>query len=179
MKYMTRSKKKGELNTKLIEKVMLTITEINGCEVCAVFHNRVARKEGIMEEDIQMLFVADIEEIPQDEAPAILFAREYANSSGKPSADSWKNLVGNYGESKAKGILGAIRTIIMGNGFGIAWGAFGNRIKGKHVKGSSLWYEISTILSFIFFIPVAFVNALLFDLFKKPLITLQTQEASA
>ena len=47
------------------------------------------------------------------------------------------------------------------------------------MKGSSLWYEISTILSFIFFIPVAFVNALLFDLFKKPLITLQTQEASA
>jgi len=71
---MSRSKRNGELNTELIEKVMLTVTEINGCEVCSVFHNRVAEKEEIKEEDIQVLFVADFEEIPQDEAPAILFA---------------------------------------------------------------------------------------------------------
>ncbi|WP_289059872.1 carboxymuconolactone decarboxylase family protein, partial [uncultured Mesotoga sp.] len=89
MKYMSRAKRKEELSTELIEKVMLTVTEINGCEVCTVFHNKVAEKEGIKEEEIQMLFVADVEEIPQEDAPAILFSREYANSSGNPSEDSW------------------------------------------------------------------------------------------
>jgi AhpD family alkylhydroperoxidase len=98
---MSRSKRNGELNTELIEKVMLTVTEINGCEVCSVFHNRVAEKEEIKEEDIQVLFVADFEEIPQDEAPAILFARRYAASSGKASEHSWKSLIQSYGESKA------------------------------------------------------------------------------
>ena len=178
MKYMSRAKRKEELSTELIEKVMLTVTEINGCEVCSVFHNRVAEKEGIKEEEIQMLFVANVEEIPQDEAPAILFARGYATSSGKPSENSWKSLIQSYGESKAKGILGTVRTIMMGNSFGIAWGALTNRIKGKPVKGSSLWYEISMLLSFIFFIPVASVHSLLAGLFNKPIITFQTQEAA-
>jgi len=178
MKYMSRAKRKEELSTELIEKVMLTVTEINGCEVCSVFHNRVAEKEGIKEEDIQMLFVANVEEIPQDEAPAILFARGYATSSGKPSENSWKSLIQSYGESKAKGILGTVRTIMMGNSFGIAWGALTNRIKGKPVKGSSLWYEISMLVSFIFFIPVASVHSLLAGLFNKPIITFQTQEAA-
>ncbi len=100
MKYMSRAKRKEELSTELIEKVMLTVTEINGCEVCTVFHNKVAEKEGIKEEEIQMLFVADVEEIPQEDAPAILFSREYANSSGNPSEDSWSSLKTFYGESK-------------------------------------------------------------------------------
>ncbi len=177
--HMSRSKRNGELSTELIEKVMLTVTEINGCEVCSVFHNKVAEKEGIKEEDIQMLFVTEVEELPQDEAPAILFARGYATSSGKPSEHSWKSLIQCYGESKAKGILGAVRTIMMGNSFGIAWGALSNRIKGRPVKGSSLWYEISMLLSFIFFIPVASVHALLASLFKKPIIAFQAQEAAA
>lgn len=176
---MSRSKRNGELSTELIEKVMLTVTEINGCEVCSVFHNRVAEKEEIKEEDIQMLFVADVEEIPQDEAPAILFARRYAASSGKASEHSWKSLIWSYGEFKAKGILGAVRTIMMGNSFNIALGALLNRIKGRPVKGSSLWYEISMLLSFIFFIPVVSIHALLAGLFNKPIITFQTQEAAA
>lgn len=178
MKYMSRAKRKEELSTELIEKVMLTVTEINGCEVCTVFHNKVAEKEGIKEEEIQMLFVADVEEIPQEDAPAILFSREYANSSGNPSEDSWSSLKTFYGESKAKGILGAVRTIMMGNTFGIVWGALVNRIKGKPVEGSSLWYEISMLVSFIFLIPVALVHALLASLFKKPIIAFQTQEAA-
>ncbi|WP_333640272.1 carboxymuconolactone decarboxylase family protein [Mesotoga prima] len=178
MKYMSRAKRKEELSTELIEKVMLTVTEINGCEVCTVFHNKVAEKEGIKEEEIQMLFVADVEEIPQEDAPAILFSREYANSSGNPSEDSWNSLKTFYGESKAKGILGAVRTIMMGNALGIVWGALVNRIKGKPVEGSSLWYEISMLVSFIFLIPVALVHALLASLFKKPIIAFQTQEAA-
>jgi len=179
MKYMSRTKKNKELTTELIEKVMLTVTEINGCEVCSVFHNKIAEKEGMKKEEIQMLFVTDVEEIPQKDAPAILFSREYANSSGNPSEDSWNSLATYYGESKAKGILGAVRTIMMGNTFGIVWGALVNRLKGKPVKGSSLWYEISMLLSFIFFIPVALVHAPLAGLFNKPIITFQTQEAAA
>ena len=178
MKYMSRAKRKEELSTELIEKVMLTVTEINGCEVCSVFHNKVAEKEGMKEEEIQMLFVADVEEIPQEDALAILFSREYANSLGNPSEDSWNSLKTFYGESKAKGILGAVRTIMMGNTFGIVWGALVNRLKGKQVEGSSLWYEISMLVSFIFFIPVAIVHALLASLFKKPIIAFQTQEAA-
>lgn len=178
MKYISRAKRKEELSTELIEKVMLTVTEINGCEICSVFHNKVAQKEGIKEEEIQMLFVADVEEIPQEDAPAILFSREYAHSSGNPSEDSWSSLKTFYGESKAKGILGAVRTIMMGNTFGIVWGALVNRLKGKPVEGSSLWYEISMLVSFIFFIPVAIVHALLANLFKKPIIKFQTQKAA-
>jgi hypothetical protein len=78
-----------------------------------------------------------------------------------------------YGISKAKGILGSIRMIMIGNVYGIPWSSFFNRFIGKPDPRSSLVYEISMILGTIL-IPVSFVHAMLSILFKVPIIRFQT-----
>ena len=49
---------------------------------------------------------------------------------GNPTRESWERIIEIYGESKAKGILGSIRTIMIGNTYGIP-GVLFQQTKGK------------------------------------------------
>lgn len=67
-----------------------------------------------------MLAVTDmlagvLDDVPADEVTAVMFAQHYADRRGNPSKESWERIVETYGISKAKGILGAIRAIMIGN----------------------------------------------------------------
>ncbi len=157
MKYMIRAKKKKELSPEFIERIMLGVTEVNGC--------------GMAAEEIQQLLAGSADEIPTDEMPAYLFAQHYADRRGYPTEESWDRIVSLYGEDKAKGILGAVRAIMVGNAHGVAFSAFASRLKGKPVKKSSLLYEITMMMSIIVYLPLALLQALIDGLFKKPIIT--------
>lgn len=143
------AKENGLIDDQLQDKIMLTVTDVNGCELCRVFHTKNAQKHGMSEEEVEEItsvgFVINISE----EAIALNFARLYSEKDGKYTEAEWDELVESYGEEKAKGILGAIRVITAGNAIGIPLGAFGNRLKLKPVKGSTFWNEISTILCII------------------------------
>ena len=111
-----------------------------------------------------------MDDIPADEIPAINFAQHYADTRGNPTKESWERIIDIYGISKAKAILGVIRTIMIGNTYGLPWSSFFNRFRGKPDKRSSLKYEISMILSTIL-IPVSFIHALISDIMKIPIIS--------
>lgn len=96
-----------------------------------------------------------IGEIDQQIIERIMFAQHYADSRGNPSKESWERIIETYGLSKAKGILGAIRMIMMGNVYGIPWGFFLSRIKGKPDQKSSLFYELGFMIVSIFFLILA------------------------
>jgi len=171
MKYMLKNKKSKELTPDFIEKIMLAVTEVNGCEVCSYAHTKIALEHGMSNEEIQSLLSGNTGRIPDDEAIAILFAQHYADTRGNPTSDSWQRVVEVYGISKAMGILGAIRTIMIGNVSGIALSAFLSRLRGKPIKKSNFLYEISMILDCIIFSPVAFTHGLISDIFKMPVIS--------
>ena len=99
-----------------------------------------------------------------------MFAQHYADTRGKPSKDSWDRIVTVYGPSKAKGILGAIRIIMLANTYGIAGSSFLNRFKGKPDQRSNLLYEISMLITIPVFIPVVLIHVLLAALLKIPLV---------
>jgi AhpD family alkylhydroperoxidase len=167
---MSKSRKCHELDSEFIERIMLAVTEVNGCEVCSYAHTKMALEQGFSQEEIQLLLSGDTSKVPAEEGSAIMFAQHYADSRGRPSPESWLRLSEVYGDSKAKGILGAIRIITMGNAFGIPYSALRSRIKGKPIARSSPGYELIMLLSVPFFMPAALLHALMANLLKRPLI---------
>jgi AhpD family alkylhydroperoxidase len=170
MKYMFKAKKNNELSPKFIERIMLAVTEVNDCAICSYAHTKKALESGMSSEEIQKMLSGIIEDVPDGEIAAVMFAQHYADTRGNPTRESWQRIVEIYGTSRAKGILGSIRTIMIGNTYGIAWSSFFNRLKGKPDPRSSLPYELSMILGTIL-VPISFIHALISDLFKKPIIS--------
>lgn len=80
IKYMIKNKKSKQLNPDLTERIMLAVTEVNGCEVCSYSHTKMALEQGMSNEEIQMLLTGNTESIPGEEAIAIFFAQHYADT---------------------------------------------------------------------------------------------------
>ena len=169
MKYMFRSKRKKELSPSFIERIMLAVTQVNCCAICSYAHTKKALESGMSNKEIQNMLSGIIDDVPTDEVTAVMFAQHYADTRGNPTLESWQRIVEIYGISKANGILGSIRTIMIGNVYGIAWSSFFNRLRGRPDPRSNLLYEASMILGTIL-IPISFTHALISDLFRKPLI---------
>lgn len=167
-----KSVKNEGLSPEAAERIMLAVTEVNGCEVCSYVHTKIALEQGMSREDIASMLSGGKDAVPHEEAPAILFAQHYADSRGKPSAEAWNRVKEEYGEQKAYGILGAARLMMTANIYGIAMSALGRRFKGRRVKKSSFFYEIGMLLLIIVFLPVAAVHALISGIFRRPLLKL-------
>ncbi len=168
-KYMLRAKKNHELGQKFIERIMLAVTEVNICTICSYAHSKRALESGMSNSEIHNILNGIIDDVPGEELAAVLFAQHYADTRGNPTKESWQRIVEIYGKPMAYGILGSIRTIMIGNTFGIPWSSFLNRLKGEPDPRSSILYEISMILGTIL-IPISVIHALLSNLFRNPLI---------
>ncbi len=158
---LVRAKRQQELTKQFTERIMLAVTEVNGCEICSYAHTKMALESGMDNREIENMLAGLNDGAPADELPAILFAQHYADYRGQPSRESWERIVESYGLSKAKAILASIRMIMVGNVYGIAWSSFIHRFNGKADERSNLAYELSIILSTFVFMPVAFVHSLL------------------
>lgn len=173
MKYMIKAKKNGEMKDEFIERIMLTVTEVNGCALCSYAHTKMALESGMSNGEIQNMLSGVMEDVPEAELAAVLFAQHYADTRGNPSKEAWKRIIKTYGRSKAYGILGAIRVIMIGNVTGIPIGTFISRLKGKTDridKRSNIFYEISILIISILFIPISLLHALFSDLLKISII---------
>jgi len=170
IRHMSKSRKNNEVSLKFMERIMLAVTQVNACAVCSYAHTKMALEAGMSNKEIQNLLAGTIDDAPADEVTAVLFAQHYADTRGKPSKDSWERIITIYGPSKAKGILGAIRIIMLANTYGIAGGSFLNRFKGMPDQRSNLMYEISILVTIPVFIPAVLIHVLLAALFRIPLI---------
>lgn len=149
---------------------MLAVTEVNDCAICSYAHTKKALESGMTSGEIQNILSGIIGNVPADEVAGVMFAQHYADTRGNPTMESWQRIVEIYGTPKAKGILGSVRTIMIGNVYGIAFSSFFNRFRSKPDHRSSLLYELSLILSTIVIIPVSLVHAFISGLFKVPII---------
>ena len=169
MKYMFKAKRKKELSPKFIERIMLAVTQVNCCAICSYAHSKKALESGMNNEEIQNMLSGIIDDVPNSEVAAVMFAQHYADTRGNPTLESWQRIVEIYGISKANGIFGSICTIMIGNVYGIAWSSFFNRLRGRPDPRSNLLYEVSMILGTVL-IPISLIHALISDLFRKPRI---------
>ena len=88
MKYMMRNKKSKQIDQNFIERIMLAVTQVNGCEICSYGHTKLALEQGMSNKEIQMLLSGNTEGIPSEEATAIFFAQHYADNRGNPKNDT-------------------------------------------------------------------------------------------
>lgn len=170
-----RAKKEKLLSDQFIERIMLAVTEVNGCVICSYAHTKMALESGMENEEIESMLAGTIDGVSAGEMPAIMFAQHYADYRGKPTKEAWERIVDIYGLPRAKGILAAIRFIMFGNSLGIAWSSFVNRFRGKPDERSTLLYELGMVFSTIFLIIGASIHALVAKLiFRVPVITFKS-----
>ncbi len=170
IKYIRNCRKKNLLSKDFTERIILAVTQVNGCEICSYAHTKIALEQGMDNQEIQKILSGEMQNVPNEEAAAVFFAQHYADTRGNPSEDSWLRIVDEYGEEKALGILGSIRMIMIGNILGIPFSALISRFKGKPVKKTNLLYEAGMILSVIVFLPVALIHSFISGALKNPVI---------
>jgi AhpD family alkylhydroperoxidase len=169
--FLTKAKKAALIGDEFIERIMLAVTEVNGCAMCSYAHTKMALEKGMSNEEIQLLLAGDLEKTPEQELPAIMFAQHYAETRGKPSKMTWDRILETYGRDKAMGILAATRMIMVGNAYGIVLGSFKNRLKGKSDTNSSLGYELGMLLSLIPFTILTIFHRIGAFILRKPIIS--------
>lgn len=142
------------------ERIMLTVTEVNGCELCSYAHARFALEAGLSHAEVRALLGGSSDGVPDHQLPALAFAQHYADTRGHPSPLAWQDLVVTYGEHEALGALAAVRLMMWGNAAGIPLSSLRSRLKGAPDPGSTLRYEVATILGTAVVLPLALVHAL-------------------
>ena len=167
---LKRAKAAGKMDKAFLERIMLAVTEVNGCAMCSYYHTKVALEEGFSAEEIRAMLGGSFADVPQVQLGGVLFAQHYADERGKPTRESWARIVEEYSEVGAYGILAVTRMIMMGNAVGIPSGSFLLRFRGKADPRSNVFYELMMMVAMVLFIPLAGLTALALNLFKTPIL---------
>ncbi len=97
------------------EKIMLAVTGVNQCRHCSFLHSQLSLEQGISADEITDLLAGNFDNIHPDEAPAVVYAQHWADTSGRVSDDARQRLQSFYGPEKTKQIEAYIRTVYFGN----------------------------------------------------------------
>jgi AhpD family alkylhydroperoxidase len=103
------------------ERLMLAVTAVNGCRYCSYFHTKQALKSGISLEEISKLLSGDIDDCPEEEALALIYAQHWAESNAHPDPEAAKKLQETYSFEKVEAIHLALQMIRLGNLLGNTW----------------------------------------------------------
>ncbi|MBL7006670.1 MAG: carboxymuconolactone decarboxylase family protein [Spirochaetia bacterium] len=144
-----RSKKNSDIQIKFIERIMLAVTQVNGCRLCSYAHTKIALESGLARNEISALLSGDLQTAPEYEHKALLFSQYYAETNGHPEKTEWCELVKSYGKQNAEAILVNIRIIMFGNIYGNTMDAFMHRLKLQGSKESSLFRELGILVGII------------------------------
>ena len=167
---LKKAKAAGKMDKAFLERIMLAVTEVNGCAMCSYYHTKVALEEGFRTEEIRAMLGGDFADVPEEQLSGVLFAQHYADQRGKPARESWDRIVRKYSETGAYGILAVTRMIMMGNAIGIPSGSFLLRFRGKADPRSNVLYELMMMLAMVVFIPLAGLTAVILNLLNVPII---------
>jgi AhpD family alkylhydroperoxidase len=106
------------------ERLMLSVTSIYRCRYCCWAHTREALRSGIEKEEIARLLAGSVDECPEDEAIALLYAQHWADSDARPDPEAVGRMEEAYGAEKAEAINLILRMIRVGNLWGNTWDRF-------------------------------------------------------
>ena len=160
MSDMRIGRKEGLVSKEFSERIMLAVTEVNGCRYCSYFHTQVALKAGLDADEINATLAGDFGNAPAEELQALLFAQHYADRAGQPDPELVAKLMDTYGQARGRAIIANIRAIMIGNASGNAFDALRLRLKGQPSGQTSLGDELMTVFGLPLMIPFAAVHNL-------------------
>jgi AhpD family alkylhydroperoxidase len=159
--------REGRVSRAFAEKIMLAVTQVNGCRYCNYAHTRAALAAGVAPEELRRLMTGEFAGLSEHELVALLFAQHYAEQGGQPAPDAWQRMLDCYGPAAARDILAYIRMITFGNMLGDTFDALLYRLTLRPVPGSRFWDEVAILALTVFWVPAAFVGASLRSVFAR------------
>ncbi len=129
-----------------IERIMLAVTQVNGCRYCSYAHTRIALKAGVPEDELRQLMAGQFAQSPATEIVALAFAQHYAEQAGQYDQITWQRLEDAYGSDAARDLLVYIRLISLANLYGNTFDAMLVRIAGRPVPGSHWLDELAIMI---------------------------------
>lgn len=148
----------GRVDKAFAERIMLAVTQVNGCRYCHYGHTRAALMAGVTPAEIQSLTAGELDGLPPDEWVALMFAQHYAETEGHPDPEAWRRVVDTHGEETARDVMAYIRMIMMGNLLGNTFDALLSRLAFRPAAGSSLWQELGVLLGTFILIPAGLLR---------------------
>lgn len=103
------------------ERLMLAVTEVNGCRYCQYAHARMALKCGLSQSEIEALSTGALQGSPPEQLPALLYAQHWAETNANPDPQTRQRVLEQYGEEIMQAIELSLRMIRMGNLMGNSW----------------------------------------------------------
>ncbi len=135
------------------EKIMMAVTQVNGCRYCSYAHARMALQAGVSESELHDLFQGEFSHIPPHEWTAILFAQHYAEQGDHYDAAAWQELQDTYGSDAARDVLVHIRVITFANLYGNTLDALLQRLRLRPVAGSHFFDEVVVLSAGAIIVP--------------------------
>jgi AhpD family alkylhydroperoxidase len=137
-----------------VERIMLAVTQVNGCRYCSYAHTRMALKAGVTVDELRQLLAGQFAQSPAIEIVALAFAQHYAEQAGQYDQIAWQRLEDAYGSDAARDILVYIRLISLANLYGNTVEALQGRLVGRAVPGSHLLDELAVLVLGVVGVPL-------------------------
>lgn len=112
---MRTDRQRGLVDDAFRERLMLAHTSVNECRWCSWQHARVALDRGVEGEEVDALLCGAVEDCPEGEVPALLYAVHFAEADGRPDPEARARVVATYGPERTEAIDRALATIRSGN----------------------------------------------------------------
>lgn len=97
------------------EKIMLTVTGVNGCIYCSYLHAKTALEKGVKDEEIQNILKGEFENTPEEEVIALLYAQHWTENAGNPDTKTREKVIDYYGLEKTQYIEFYMQRVNIGN----------------------------------------------------------------
>jgi AhpD family alkylhydroperoxidase len=108
--------KSGAIGFGFRERLMMVVTEVNGCRYCSWYHSAQSIKAGLSEHELRDLLAGQIPDGgPAEEIPALLYARHWAQTDARPDPEAARRLAEAYSGERAAMIEVILRMIRAGN----------------------------------------------------------------
>lgn len=106
----------GEIiDAKFRQRLMMAVTEVNGCRYCSYYHSKLALKTGISQKELDSLLSGELNGCPEDQILALVYAQHWTEKKGKPDREMRDKVKSEYGTDKFEIINLAVRMINFGN----------------------------------------------------------------
>lgn len=165
---LRQNRKDPIISQEFVERLMLAVTEVNGCAVCAYGHTQMALSQGFSQAEITSFLSGNRDFILPEEAKAIVFAQHYADVGGKVDRSAYNEVLLTYGQKKTEVIIAAIQMMMIGNISGLPMSAFQRRIRGNKDTNSKLIHELGLPLSTLLLLGPAIIQGSLENIRKMP-----------
>ncbi len=98
-------------------RLLLAVTQANECTLFSWMVTQHAAKAKLSAEETAALMAGDTDSVPEEYAPAVLYARHWAQSDGKPNPQTSAAMARAYGAETLDHIHFVIQVMHIGNRF--------------------------------------------------------------